>query len=213
VLAGFYGSLYLCLMFLPSHVQKSSVEDWSDFFRGADAMGAALLVDAPDEELLSVLWPLQPQRDDIVAFLRQKHLSVFAEPRAAWQGRHVSELFPTVGRRRCVGGVERALSLRDSASGQWRVEGWAWDIPANREFDYLLIAEPAGVVVGMARGGLRHRYFPGLFTDIPVAPVDHMRFPASEWLGYVRQPVKTPWTLYGVLPRMAGVCTIDDESH
>ena len=212
VLAGFYGALYLCLMFLHPRMQKHTAEDWSDFFRGADAVGAALIVNAPDEKLLSVLWPLKPQREDIVAFLRQEHLAVFAEPRAAWQGRRVSEFFRPAGDR-CIGGIERTLALDDSATGEsWRIEGWAWDVSTNRDFDYLVIAEPTGLVVGVARGGFRHRYFPGFFTDIPVAPVHHMRFPASEWLGYVSQPVRSHWTAYGLLPQMDRICMIEDKS-
>jgi hypothetical protein len=209
MLAGFYSVLYLCLMFLHPRVQESAYEDWSDFFRGVDALGAALIVDAPDEKLLSVLWPVKSERDDTVAFLRQRHLSFLAEPRAAWQGRHVSELFPPAGPDRCIGSIERTLPLDDSAvEGSWRVEGWAWDTSANRGLDYLLIAEPAGLVVGIARGGFRHRYFPGFFMDTPAAPVYHSRFPASEWLGYARQPVKSPWTVYGLLPRLDRICMI-----
>jgi len=213
VLAGFYSALYLCLMFFHPRMQKIAAEDWSDFIRGTDAVGAALIVDAPDEKLLSVLWPLKPQREDIVAFLRQEHRAFMAEPRAAWPGRHVSELFPPAGPDRCIGGVERTLPLMDSAAASsWRIEGWAWDTSANRGLDYLLIAEPAGLVVGIARGGFRHRYFPGFFTDIPVVPANHMRFPASEWLGYVRQPVKSPWTVYGLMPHMDRICIIEEES-
>jgi hypothetical protein len=213
VLAGCYSALYLCLMFLHPRMQQSAAEDWSDFVRGADAVGAALIVDAPDEKLLSVLWPLKPQRDDIVAFLRREHLAFLAEPRAAWPGRHVSELFPPAGPDRCIGGIERTLALKDSAAdGPWRLEGWAWDTSANRGLDYLLIVEPAGLVVGIARGGFRHRYFPGLFTDIPVAPVYHMLFPASEWLGYVSQPVRSHWTVYGLMPQMDRICMIEDKS-
>jgi hypothetical protein len=214
VLAGFYGPLYVCLMFFPSHVQKSSVEDWSDFFRGADAVGAALISDAPDDKLLSVLWPVQPQRDNIVAFLRQGHLSVFAEPRAEWQGRPISKLFQRLPADRCIGGIEREFESSGSAGRVvCRLEGWAWDTSANRGFDYLLITEAAGLIVGTARGGFRHRYFPGFFTDIPVSPVSHMRFPASEWLGYVRQPVKTPWTIYGISPHTDRICKIEDEGN
>jgi hypothetical protein len=213
VLAGFYGALYLCLMFLHPRMLKSAAEDWSDFIRGTDGVGAALIVDAPDEKLLSVLWPLKPQRDDIVAFLRQEHLAFLAEPRAAWLGKRVSELFPPAGPDRCIGGIERALPLMDSGAASSRLEGWAWDTSANRGLDDLLIADPAGKVVGIARGGFRHRYFPGFFTDIPVTPVNHMRFPASEWFGYVRQPVKSPWTVYGLLPRMDRICMIEEESN
>jgi len=40
--------------------------------------------------------------------------------------------------------------------------------------------------------------------------VSHMRFPASEWLGYVRQPVKTPWTVYGLVPHSDRICIIEE---
>jgi hypothetical protein len=213
LVAGFYSALYLCLMFLHFATQKDMAADWADFIRGTDAMGAALVVDAPDEKLLSVLWapePGQPQRGEIAAFLRQERLAFFAEPRAAWHGRRVAELFRLAGDR-CTGGIERTLALTNAAAEEWwRVEGWGWDIASNRGFDYLLIAEPTGVVAGMARGGFRHRYIPGFFTDIAAAPAHQMRFPASEWLGYVRQAVKSRWTVYGVLPEMNRICMIED---
>jgi hypothetical protein len=34
LLAGFYGALYLCVMFLHPRMQKSAAEDWSGFIRG-----------------------------------------------------------------------------------------------------------------------------------------------------------------------------------
>jgi hypothetical protein len=198
-------------MFLNPRAQESAYEDWSDFFRGADAVGAAAIVNAPDDDLLSRLWIPKAQRDDVVAFLRSEHLAMFSEPRAAWQGRRVSELFRRDAADRCIGGIERTLSLTaSSAEGSWRVEGWAWDPASNRAFDYLLLTDANGLVVGMARGGFRHRYFPGFFTDYPVAPVQHLRFPASEWLGYVRQPVNSAWTLYGILPPMDRICLIEE---
>jgi hypothetical protein len=216
MLTAFYCVLYLCLMFLHPRLQKHTAEDWSDFFRGTDAVGAAFILDAPDEALLSILWPQKPQRDSMVAFLRQRHWAVFAQPRAAWPGRPTAEVFPGAAAVQktgatCIGGIEKALSLGGVAEGgSWRIEGWAWDTSANRGFDDILIADPKGLVVGMARGGFRHRYFPGFFTDIPVVPVPHMRFPASEWLGYVRQPVKTPWTVYGIAPHADRICIIEE---
>lgn len=214
LLIGFYGALYFCLMFPNHQRQISAAEDWSDFFRGVDAVGAAFIMDAHDEELLSHLWRIKPQRNEMVEFMRQRHLAVFGEPRATWRGRRVSELFPLASADRCIGGIERALPLSDSGTGSaWRVEGWAWDVSANREFDSLLIADPAGSVVGIARGGLRHRYLPGFFTDVPVVRVYHMRFRASEWLGYVSQPVQSPWTVYGVMPHSDGICKTEDESN
>lgn len=200
------------MMFPNPRLQISAAEDWSDFFRGVDAAGAALIVDAPDEHLLSLLWPVRPQRDEIVAFMRERRLSVFAEPRAMWQGRLLSEIFPRISTDRCIGNVERSLSLGAApAEGPWRVEGWAWDASTNQAFDYLIIVEPTGRVIGMARGGFRHGYFPGLFTDSQFALPPHTRFRASEWLGYVRQPVKSGWAVYGLLSHTGQVCIVRDD--
>jgi hypothetical protein len=60
LVAGFYSALYLCLIFLHFATQIDMAADWADFIRGTDAMGAALLVDAPDDKLLSVLGRLNP---------------------------------------------------------------------------------------------------------------------------------------------------------
>jgi hypothetical protein len=211
MLGGFYCALYLCLMFLHPKAQESAYEDWSDALRCVDAVGAAFIVGAPDEQMLSVLWPLKAQRDDIVAFLRREHLSVFAEPRAGWQGRYIPELFPRSDKDRCIGGVEKSLLLENAgAEAAWRVSGWAWDVSADRRFEYLLISDSSGLVVGMARGGFRHGYFPGFFMETGAVPIYHAGRPASEWLGYVRQAVKSPWTVYGVLPRADGICMIEE---
>ena len=159
---GFYGALYLSLMFLSLLRQRSAAEDWPDFFRGVDAVGGALVAGVPDEQFLSILWPVGPERDAMTSFLRERRLSVFAEPRAAWPGRRISELFPAASADRCIGDIEKSLSIPDSpAETSWRVEGWAWNASANRAFEYLLIADQTGMVVGMARGGFRHGYFPG----------------------------------------------------
>jgi hypothetical protein len=204
-----YGALYLSLMFLNPQRQISAAKDWPDFLRGVDAVGAALVAGVPDEQFLSTIWPVDAERDAEVSFLREKRLSVFAEPRAAWLGRRVSELFPTASADRCIGEVERARPIEQSpAETSWRVEGWAWNASASRAFDYLLIADPKGIVTGLARGGFRHRYFPGFFTEDQSALPPHERFKASEWLGYVRQPVKSPWTVYGLQPRSNQVCAI-----
>ena len=211
VLAGFYAVLYLCIMFPERRLLISAGEDWSDFFRGIDAVGAAFIVEAPDEKLLSILWPIKPQREEIVTFMRKKHLGVFAEPRSAWLGRYVLELFPVASADRCIGFIERILPLADDspARATWRIEGWAWNTTTDRGIDYLLIANPVGLVVGLARGGFRHGYFPGLFVDSPPAPLpDHTRFKTSEWLGYVGQPARSDWTVYGLAGRMDQVCVV-----
>jgi hypothetical protein len=209
-----YGALYFSLMFLNPQRQISAAEDWPEFFRGIDAIGAALVAGVPDEQFLSIFWPIDAERDAMVSFLRESRLSVFAEPRAGWLDRPVSELFPTASADHCIGDVERDHPIQTSpAEASWRVEGWAWNVSANHTFDDLLIADSAQVVVGIARGGFRHAYFPGLFTEDQSGLPPHVRFKASEWLGYVRQPVKSPWTVYGLIPHSNQICAIQPEAR
>jgi hypothetical protein len=208
-----YGALYLSLMFLNPQRQFSAALDWPEFFRGVDAVGGALVAGVPDEQFLSILWPVDAERDAIVSFLHERRLSVFGEPRATWFGRRVSELFPTASADRCIGDVEKIHPVKAvPAEASWRVEGWAWNVSANGAFEYLLISDPEGTAVGLARGGFRHRYFPGFFTEDQSALPLHVRFNASEWLGYVRQSVRSPWTVYGLQPRSNKVCMIQTEA-
>jgi hypothetical protein len=65
-------------------------------------------------------------------------------------------------------------------------------------------------VIGLARGGLRHGYIPGFFVEAQPPP-PHARFRGSEWLGYVRKGIDTPWAevgLYGVFRSEGNVCSI-----
>jgi hypothetical protein len=161
-----YAALYLSLMFLNPRRQISAAMDWPEFFRGVDAVGVALVTGVPDEKLVSILWPADAERIAIVSFLRERQLSVFAEPRATWIGRRVSDLFPPAPANQCIDAIERSLLIQASpAEASWRVEGWAWNVLPNRALDYPLIVDPEGMVVGSARGGFRHAYFPGFFTE------------------------------------------------
>jgi hypothetical protein len=216
LLLGFYVALYSCIMFPAHRLVISAAEDWSGFFRGVDAVGAAFIVDAPDEKLLSILWPIKPQREQIVAFMRHEHIGIFAEGRSSWPGRNVRELFPVLSSDQCIGSIEQHLFLQNSSGYEtWRLQGWGWNSTANREIDYLLVTDPAGLIVGIARGGLRHGYFPGFFVDTPAAPLPyHTRLGTSEWLGYVRQSARSAWTLYGLVNhRVDQVCLVGSHEQ
>jgi hypothetical protein len=198
---GAYGILFIALMFVSYRRQLVEADDWADFFIGADAAGGALILDAPDEPILSVLWPAPAERAERVRFLREQGLAMFHEARAAWPGRRVAQLFPA-SPDRCSGAVEKTTAL-DGTS--WRVQGWAWDLDTSNPPDDILIADSQEVVVGLARGGLRHGYIPGLLFDSQPAP-PHARFRRSEWLGYAR--ASGDLKLYGVLRAAGKVCSI-----
>jgi hypothetical protein len=203
-----FGVLFCFLMFLHPKHQRDMAEDWADFFRGTDAVGAAFLLHAPDEELIRNLASATPERDESVAFMRGRHIGIFAEARAQWPGKRISEIFRVIAESRCTGAVERATPLTTSDSGAWRVEGWALDVETGRAPDDLVITDSTGEIAGLARGGLRHRYIPGFFTDTDAPPVFHGGLRRSEWLGYVRESSPKPWTVYGVWPQNGKVCRV-----
>jgi hypothetical protein len=206
-LFSFYGILFAGLMFASVQRQLIEADDWADFFLGADAAGSAFFVNAPDEQLLSILWPAKAEREDRVEFLRQHSLAMFHEPRATWMGKKVSDLFPTAADG-CSGAVEKTVALDGSS---WRVQGWAWDQHASTSPDDILLTDTTGHIIGLGRGGLRHGYIPGLLIEPGPVPASHARFRRSEWLGYVRPSSDTPWAqirLYGVFRSDGKVCAI-----
>ena len=203
-----YGVLFSWLMFANLARQLTAAEDSADVFRGADAVGSALLLDAPDEQLLSVLWPLKQERDERTLFLRQRGLAMFHEPRATWLGKRVSDVFPPAGYG-CTGALEKTVSLNGSS---WRVSGWAWDDRAARPPDDILLAGATGHIIGLARGGLRHGYFPGFLVEPEAVLPWHARFRRSEWLGYVRfegDLQRAQVSLYGWFRNEGKLCAIE----
>jgi hypothetical protein len=179
---GFYGVLFAGLMFAGVRRQLVEANDWADFFRGADAVGAAFLLDVPDERLLSILGPAKADREERAAFLKRQRLAMFHDRRARWAGSLVSDWFsPPSGR--CIGGIEKRVGVDE---GSWRVTGWAWDADRGSSLDDILFTDGDGRMIGLARGGLRHGYMPGFLVEPGPAPASHARFRDSEWLGYVR---------------------------
>jgi hypothetical protein len=205
-LVGAYGILFVCAMLTSKPRQVDSAADWADFFRATDAVGSGLLMDVPDEQLLSVLLPARTKREELTLFLRQRGLAMFHEPRANWIGKRVSDLFPST-RGQCAGAVEKMVDL----GGSWRVTGWAWSENASKPPDDILFTDSTGRVIGMARSGLRHGYMPGFLME-PQQPAPwHARLSGSEWLGYVKEGQDFQWTgveVYGAFRGQGKICSI-----
>jgi len=182
--------------------QFVSAGDWADFFMGVEAIGSALLVDAPDHQLLPVLWPVEDDLKNYTAFLRGRRLGVFSEPRSTWIGRQIESIFPNRIAGRCEGGIEQTTSIGDHA---WRLQGWAVDRQRGSSPRDLVMTDPSGRIVGLARSGFRHNYFPGLMVQPPSAPVSplHAASRHSEWLGFLKTDTDSTApqsvAIYGVL--------------
>jgi len=202
-----FAVLFFALLFSRIRPQLIQAEDWADFFRATDALGSAIILEVPDEQLLSALWPTPSERNERIAFMRQNKLSVFAERRAAWPGKHVTELFQIAPENRCTGGIEVVTPVASQGFRSWRLEGWAWDNQHDRSPADILLADGEGRIVGLGRGELRHGYYPGftLKTAAPPSTPVHASHRHSEWLGYAR--IDDPkLTAYAILPDHHQVC-------
>jgi hypothetical protein len=202
-----FGIVFGCLMFRTIMYQLALAEDWADVYVGTDALGSAFLLDVPDEQLLSVLWPSKPEREERIVFLRKHRLAMFHEPRAMWLGIRIADLF-LPSSDRCTGAIEKTVGIDKSS---WRVEGWAWDTNTSGPPDDVLLTDAAGRVIGLARGGLRHGYRPGFPVEAQPVPPSHSKLRRSEWLGYIRQSDDIQFDqvgLYGLLRNKGRVCVI-----
>jgi hypothetical protein len=203
----FYAMLFACLLLTGIRRQLIEAEDWADFFLGVDAAGAAIVMDVPDEVLLSHLWPVKTERDQRTDYLRQHHLALFHDPRAAWPGGAIADLFSAPSAT-CSGAIEETTRVDPSS---WRIQGWAWDPRTAATPDDILFTDSTGHVIGLARGGLRHGYIPALLVAPNPVPPSHARIRHSDWLGYIRQPddpQSPPLRLYGVFRSSGAICAI-----
>jgi hypothetical protein len=200
-----WAALFVSLMFFqPSHLLERA-EDWADLFRGVDAMGAALLIDAHDEAMLRYVVDSPGVRDEGISFMRKERMGVFGEPLARWLGKRVSELWPIGRTSRCAGGMEFSDQVSGPGASAWRIEGWAVDQKSESALENLVVTASSGEIVGLARGGLRHRYIPGFGIETQT-PIFHAGIRNAEWLGYVRADASKPWVIWGL--EGLGICRV-----
>ena len=115
--------------------------EWAVAMQRFDAIGSGFLCGVADSELMSLVLTDGALRNRVADYMRRERLGMFAEPRAAWIGRQVAvpldcqgslSTVPVNGGLRVSGRLERA------------------GLSSARASD-LLIANSAGIVVGLAR--------------------------------------------------------------
>jgi len=213
VFLAFFGLLFATFMFARIKPELVQAEDWSDFFRGTDALGSAMILNIPDDQQLNLLWRNPAERNDRVAFLRQENLSFFAEPRATWPGQQLTGLFQLAAPNACEGGVESVTAVPSQGFRSWRLEGWAWDDRDSRVPSDILLTDESGRIVGLGRSGLRHGYHPGLMLNTALQPPSaiHAAHRRSEWIAYARiadPNAGAKLQVYSLLPANREVCAI-----
>jgi hypothetical protein len=87
-------------------------------------------------------------------------------------------------------------------NGWLRVSGWVWDRLDRHAPRDLVLADASGLVIGLARSGLRR---PDLSGKVASAYLDE-----GGWKGYVTSPRNGPIEVYGVLREPGRYCRVGE---
>jgi hypothetical protein len=130
--------------------QMEAPASWAFLFRSMDAAASTFFVGASDEEYQSAMFPEKPLRDRGVDYLRERRWSVFAEDRATWTGKQLSDRFSPEAAGLCRGTVASIDPV--VPSGTIRVTGRVVeDKTCSADPVEILITGPDDVIVGLGR--------------------------------------------------------------
>ena len=125
--------------------------EWAGIFQSFDAIGSGFVVAVSDQAFMSRLFPVEDLRERLVNYMREQHLSIFAEPRSTWMGRNMGSIALRSNERKCFATMPPAISL-DGTSSTLRVFGTLTvdEKPVDERLD-VLITDSQGTVIGLAR--------------------------------------------------------------
>ena len=155
-------------------------------------LGEAAVVDnVTDPEAWYWLYHTPRIALDAIDYLKKERLTIFTEEWSHWPGIPLNRRF-TIDRTpgACQGVFEEALPVPSPLRPGWRTTGWAWDNHAGESPRYIVLADDAGLIAGIALAG-----FPS------------ERYVASTWKGYVNgQPRRI--TAYAVEADERSLCAL-----
>jgi hypothetical protein len=196
------GSMILTLTFGTALWQIGEAKNWRAYITELDVASTSLMLglrdaDLPDADrtMLEGIYPDVPLRSEVLSWLQRNSLSFFRERRARFMASSIPPEALTAGR--CEGSVETPVLLKN---GWLRVTGWIWDRPEKRPPRDLVFVNTSGIVIGLARSGLRR---PDLLGKVASQYLDE-----AGWNGYTTDPGGGPIEVYGVLGEAERYCRI-----
>jgi hypothetical protein len=143
-------AVILILTFGTWNLQWRMSRAWAQVSQSYDAIASGFLAGVSDQEYMSPIIRDEQYRSRMVDYMREQHLSVFAEPRARWMDRSIGSIAPIEKGTRCRATTSPVRLGGDSAdfrvTGTLTVDGRA---PRGR-LD-ILMTDDAGMVNGLAR--------------------------------------------------------------
>jgi len=143
--------IVLTLTFGTWNWQWRMPREWAGIFQSFDAIGSGFIVSVSDQAFMSRLFPVEDLRERLVNYMREEHLSIFAEARSTWMGRNIGTIALRSNERKCLATVPPPISL-DGTSPTLRVVGTLTvdEKPVNERLD-VLITDGQATVIGLAR--------------------------------------------------------------
>jgi hypothetical protein len=104
-------------------------------------------------------------------------LSTFSREQRGWIGRYLGDLAKVSPANSCTGAFDTASS--DGVEGGAKVNGWAWSFNEKAAPSQILLADDAGIIVGLASGGF---FRPDVIKALPQITDEK-----TGWLGYSKE--------------------------
>lgn len=191
--------LFLAIFVLPA--QRMPVEQFASLSTQINDDGIALAFDATD----NVYGHLFSIRPDLVSryapFLRENHLSLFADPLFTARGESLARLFGATAAEECSGSVDRLKSPDETVEEKGAVSGWSWLRNESHGPFTIVLVDDRNIVIGLARGVAPHPNI-GLYFHNPTTLT-------TRWSGYFHaEPTSKIIAAYVVLADGKTVCPL-----
>ncbi len=191
-------------------IMLSGVHVAADGVRKARAHGfelnvaaIALMTDTHDRAQLQLIYPDPDYLWQLVPYMREKQLSIFAPNAGPQLGERLDSVFGLASPEECVGAVQSVETIGDGSSQAHRITGWAWDRKQQRP-PAQIVAAADGVIVGLGAMG---DWRPALRATHPYLKTSFVGF-----AGYVQKP-SAPINLYAILdgnpPQACPIATVN----
>jgi hypothetical protein len=200
------GTPILAVLFLITFVipaQRMPIEHFARLSKQINDDSIALAFDATDD-VYGQLFDIRPDLvHDYAPFLRENHLSLFADRLFTARGESLTTLFVGIWPQACSGSFDRLQPLEDTAQQKGAAFGWGWLRNESYGPATIVLADDSGTIVGLAHG-MEPR------PDV-AAYFHNPKMLATGWSGYFHaEPTSRAITAYAVLPGGKTLCPLGE---
>jgi hypothetical protein len=192
----------LALMLVAALNTPAPWQKGNEFYERMDAGILPLVADVEDDAVVSKSLYGTPWRIfEDTGFMRIHGMSFFDTPEYRRMDSRLADIYQVSGPERCAGNFDGFEALPDTRWPGYRAFGWGWDRSLKRALDKIVIANQAGRIIGLARGGSVRPDVKSLMPGVTSS--------FSGWRGYASGSFA--WQraqAYGELPGGREVCLL-----